>query len=364
MKLIGYILKRFIPLFLGSILFFSMVLLLVDLLMNLWSFISNQIPAKTVLYLMALYLPKTIWYAAPLGILFATSYTLSDFYTHNELTAIFASGVSLIKFTYPLLIFSLMLSFAMVLFEDKVVVPTYSKKTELQTSILNKEKSKNNDNIVILGDFGNIVYKADFYDDSVQRLYTLFLVFRNSEDKSLGAIIKADSAQWRKNSEDSEDGSWKLSNPIQYSYKNGELKIEAVDSKWTSRLTEPPETFRNNTINVETVSIKESKEYIEHLQRAGLPFAESLSLYYKKFSFSFIIFIVVFLSIALSGKTRKNVLLTSLASCISAAVLFYVTQMITMLLAKFGFISPFSGAWSPVFLFIILSTILLRFART
>ena len=75
-------------------------------------------------------------------------------------------------------------------------------------------------------------------------------------------------------------------------------------------------------------------------------------------------FIVVFLSIGLSGKSRKNVLLISLSLSVSAAVLFYVLQMITMLLSKFGYISPFMGAWFPVFLFIVISIVLLHYART
>ena len=129
-------------------------------------------------------------------------------------------------------------------------------------------------------------------------------------------------------------------------------------------LTEPPETFRNNTIDVETVSAAEARAYIARLRRAGLPVAEATSQYYKKFSFPLIVFIVVFLSIGLSGKTRKNVLLISLVLCIMAAVLFYVSQMVTMLLARFGYVSPFVGAWFPVVLFIAISIALLRFART
>ena len=58
-------------------------------------------------------------------------------------------------------------------------------------------------------------------------------------------------------------------------------------------------------------------------------FIKELSEYYKKFAFPLIVFIVVFLSIGLTGKTKKNVLLISLASCITASVLFYVTMMVT-----------------------------------
>ena len=86
--------------------------------------------------------------------------------------------------------------------------------------------------------------------------------------------------------------------------------------------------------------------------------------YYKKYSFPFIVFLVVFVSIGLTGKTKKNVLLVSLASCIGASVLFYVMMMITMVLAKHGYISPFMGAWFPVFFFIVGSLVLLKYSRT
>ncbi|MBR4463693.1 MAG: LptF/LptG family permease [Treponema sp.] len=356
MKLMQYLFRRFIPLFLGALMFFAMVLVLVDLLMNLWNYISNQVPGATVGRILLMYIPKCVWYATPLAILFAVSYTLSDFYANNELVAVFASGVPLIRFTAPLLVLSFLLSIGLFFFDDRLVVPTYAIKTSLQEKSLNKEKSLNNDRIVVISDEGNIVYKADYYDDSSKRLYTVIIIVRN-EDKTLAAIIRADSAVFQ-------NDHWNLSGGTQYSFKDGTMTQGNPDREIIVRLTEEPTTFQNNTVSVETVSAREAKQYIEHLQKAGLPFSEELSLYYKKFAFPFVLFIVVFLSIGLSGKTRKNVLLVSLAACISAAVLFYVSQMITMLLAKFQYITPFMGAWFPVFLFVAISIVLLKYART
>lgn len=358
MKLTAYLFKLFIPVFAGAILFFALVLNLVDLLMNLWLYLQNEVPAAVILKVILLYIPKTVWYATPLAILFACSYTLSNLYARNELTAVFASGVSLFHFTFPLLVFSFLMSFAMFTFEDKLVVPTYSKKVEMQHTLFKQEKSLNNNNIVVLAESGGVIYKADLFDNSQQRLYNVYLIFR-TEDKKLQSFVHADSAVWDENAK-----KWKLQSAVQYEYRDGTLVSGSVSSEYQNRLTEPVQTFRNNTVSVEEVNAREAKEYVNHLKRAGLPYGEELSLYYKKFAFPFILFIVVFLSIGLSGKTQKNVMLTSLAFSISAAVLFYVTQMVTMLLAKFGFITPFMGAWFPVFVFVILSVVLLRYART
>ncbi len=356
MRFVLYLVRRFIPIFLGALGFFSLVLLLVDLLMNLWSFISQQVPFVQIMYVMVLYIPKTLSFSLPLSILFAVSYVLSDFYAKNELTAVFASGVSLLRFTLPLLVFSLLLSFGLFVFEDRIVVPTYEKKVTLQNKLLNTGESLDNDRIVVIANGGRIVYKVDFYDNADQTLKNMYVIFRN-QDASLHAIIRAGKAVWSGNS-------WVLDDAVQYSPHDHSLDLTDVSQDLVAMLNEPPETFRNNTVSVETVSVQEARAYIAHLRRAGLPVAEPLSEYYKKFSFPFVVFIVVFLSVGLSGKTRKNVLLISLVLCIGAAVLFYVTQMVTMLLAKFGYLSPLAGAWFPVVMFVFISGVLLKFART
>lgn len=357
MTFVLYLYRRFFPVFIGALSFFAMVLILVDLLMNLWQYISNGVSLSQILRVLLLYFPKTLSFALPLAILFAASYVLSDLYAKNELTVIFASGVSLFQFTLPLLVIALLLSYVLFIFEDKIVVPSYAEKTRLQNKLLGQSKSLDNNNIVIIADEGRIVYKAEFYDETQQSLKQPVIVFRNT-DTSLKAVICGDEARWN-------GSNWELSNAVQYIvYKKTVCFSSVPHIKLVQTLSEPPETFRNNTVSVEEVNIKEARTYIDHLRRAGLPSAEARSQYYKKYSFPFIVFIVVFLSVGLSGKSRKNVLLVSLISSISAAVLFYVSQMVTMLLAQFGYVSPIIGAWAPIILFIFLSILLLRFART
>lgn len=358
MKLVAYLFRRFIPIFLGSLGFFSLVLILVDLLMNLTNYLQNEATAIQVAQVMLLYFPKTCWYAMPLGVLFAVAYTLSDLYASNELTAIFSSGVSLLHFTFPLLVFSVLMSVGLYLFENYLVVPTYAKKTALQGQLLKEQKSLNKNNIVVISDNGKIIYKAKFYENNQKRLTDLYLVYRD-DNKQLDSIIHADSAIWMESL-----NRWSLMNGIQYKYNDNTIKAIVPEKELTDRLEESYETFQNNVVNIAEVDSHAAKIYINHLRRTGLPYNEALAEYYKKFAFPAIVFIVVFLSIGLSGKSRKNVLLISLSLSVGAAVLFYVLQMITMLLSKFGYISPFMGAWFPVFLFIVISIVLLHYART
>ena len=360
MKLVIYLFKKVIPLFLGAAFFFALVLNLVDLFMNISTYLQNNCPVKDILTVMLYYVPKTIWYAVPVAVLFSTSYALSDMYAANEIQALLASGVSLFRFTVPLLIVSFMMAIGLFAFENKFVVQTYDKKTALQERLLDKAKSENNTNVIVLSDNGKIIYKAARYIENKKRLRTCTFVFRD-EEKNLQAVIYCNQAQWNP-----ERMIWELEDAVQYEPVPGAgtLRLTKVSEAWTSQLTESYEIFRKTNVDVQSVTASEAKVYINHLKKAGLPYNEELSEYYKKYAFPFIVFIVVFLSIGLTGKTRKNVLLISLASCISASVLFYVSMMVTMVLAKHGYISAFSGAWSPVIFFTIISIVLLRFART
>ena len=111
MKLAIYISKLFLPVFAVSVLVFSFVLEIVDLMMNIWKYIYNAVPVQTILLILLNNLPRTISWAVPLSVLFASCFMLSNLYSKNELTAIFASGVSLIRFTLPLIVFSLIFAF-------------------------------------------------------------------------------------------------------------------------------------------------------------------------------------------------------------------------------------------------------------
>ena len=360
MKLVGYLLKKIIPLFIGAVLFFALVLNLVDLFMNLTTYLQNGSSWYDIGFVMLNYIPKTVWYAVPVAILFSTSYSLSNMYANNELEALFASGVSLFKFTFPALLFSFILSFALFAFENAVVVQTYEKKIKFQNQLLQKFETENNDNVIVISDNGKIIYNAARYYEDTKRLQNIYIVLRD-ENKKLLAIVYSDLGVW-----DFEKKHWRLQNAIEYvrDQESGRFITRAFDQEYEEKLTESYEIFRKNIVDVQSVSAKEAKIYIDHLRRAGLPFGQQLSEYYKKYAFPFIVFIVVFLSIGLTGKTKKNVLLISLASCISATVLFYVIHMVTMIFAKHGYISPFAGAWSPVILFTIASIILLKYSRT
>jgi lipopolysaccharide export system permease protein len=350
-----YLLTQFLPVCAVALLFFVILLELGDLFANMWKYLSNDVPVSQMLRIFWYYFPKCVSFSMPLAVLFASSYTMGTLYSRNELTSIFASGYPLARFVAPLLVFGLVLSFFMFQFEDKVVIHYLSAKNSLNRILLKQEESLSNTNIVILSNAGKIVYTADYYQDADKKLYTLLIVVRNN-DGGIDFILQSPSAAWN-------GSEWIPDDPVLYVCQpDGSV---ATSKKFESGLlTEPPETFKKNIISVDELTAAEAKRFIESTRKAGLPFAEQLSNYYKRFSFPLTIFIVLFFSLSLGGRYRKNILLMSLLVSLSVAVLFYVTQMVSMLIAKWEYISPLAGAWFPVLLFIFGGLAVLRHART
>ncbi len=352
-RLQRYLFRNFMPVCAVALLFFILILELVDLFANLWRYLANEAPLADVCRVMLFYAPKCLSWSLPVAVLFAASYTIGSMYARNELTAVFSSGYPLFALTFPLLAFGMLLSFGLFFFEDRVVIHSLVKKNELTRILTRSDTSLSNANIVVTDESRRTVYTAEYYRDSDQTLYNVFVVVRDDRG-SVQASVRSPSASWN-------GAAWNLTDPQVLIRRDGILVPGSADC---FSFSEPPDLFRRNITSMDELPVAEAGSHIETLRRAGQPYAEDLADYYRRFSFPLTVFIVLFFSVSLAGRFKKNVLLMSLLLSLSVAVSYYVLQMVTMLLAKWEYISPFAGAWLPVAVFAAASTGILKTART
>ena len=350
-----YLIRLFFPVFVITILFFILLLQLGDLFLNLPQYLQNQARFITLLRVMYLYFPKCVSFAMPLSVLFASSYTMGNMYAKNELTSIFASGMPLAVLVAPLVLCGFLLSIGMFYFEDRILIHFQRQKIALVNSILEPQQNLNSSDLVILSDSGKIVYFADYYDDTQKELNNILIVVR-TESGDISTVIKGESAYWQIDH-------WEVTDKAVYTFtgENGVLYQDSIDEKLFS---EPPETFQRNITSIDEMTIAQAKLFIDNLKKMGLPYHEYLSQYYRRFSFPFTTFIVLFFSVSIGGRFKKNILLMSLLFSLALAILYYVTEMMTMLFAKWEYISPLAGAFLPLLIFTVLSVAMLKIART
>jgi lipopolysaccharide export system permease protein len=239
-------------------------------------------------------------------------------------------------------------------FEEKVVIPTYKIKTAMTRTLKGQQTQENNTDVVIKTLGGNRVYSVDFYDYENLVLNGVSVIEKDENGNFLQQI-RAPSARWY-------EGHWVFSNAVIYSWQDGLVGVNNLMP--SNAYNENPELFRRSAVNPAELSAKDAAALAEDLQASGLPYTEALADVYHRYSFSTVSFIVVILSISLGSHFRKNILMMSLLVSILSAVLFYIVEMITMMLGRMGTISPFLGAWLPVFLFVIVGVILIRHSKT
>ena len=294
----------------------------------------------------------------PFPFSFSVTYTLGNYFANNELIAILNSGISLFRLSLPVLVLGLAVSLGSFLFDQYVVIDTYRLKNELTSELTGSGVNYNNSQVTIMTDGGERIYHALFYNDSSREL-SRPMVLEREEGGRLVRRIEADRAQW-------DGGQWKFLNVRIYGDFTREKGPElAVMNEFTDPvLNEPPETFRRDLRNVEEMTLNDAREWINSQIKAGLPYKESLTDYYRRYSFALTSFIVTLISCALGSRFKKNILLMSLLSSLGLSVVYYILQMITALMATYGTVSPLMGAWLGFILFLLGGIILFRHAPT
>jgi len=350
-----YLVKQFIPVFLIAVSMFVLLLTLIDLFMNLARYLSNEVSPGDIFRVCVLYLPKSFSYALPVSLLFAAAYTLGELFARNELTSVFASGIPFSRFSLALLVIGLAASIFAFFFEDTLVIPTLRMKNELSRVLLRQQRSEFQSDIVVKAKGGQLIYAVDYFDTESQSMYGVSIIHQD-ENGGFVSLIRAQRGSWK-------GEYWEFINPVIYEWADdGFMRYRIFENNDEYR--EEPDTFRRNLVNVEELRFLDAGYLVQDLRIAGLPFTEALADYHHRLSFAAVSFVVIILSIPMGGRFRKNILLMSLLSSLLSAVVFYVIEMITMMMARLGYIPPLIGAWFPVLFFIVLGVLLLRTAKT
>lgn len=352
------LLRQSIPIFLVALAFFVLLLQLIDVFGSIWRYIAHDVGWRDVAWIALLYMPKCISFALPVSFLFSISFTLGLLYANNELFAIFGSGVSLHRLVAPFLVLGVLLSAGAFFFEDAVVILTYQMKNQAYSLAVKQVTSLSQSNVTVTSPDQRVIYVADYYNDAQQRLTAVTVIVRD-EHMSFQQRVDAQWAEWKENR-------WRLMECRTFTWDPvGRLLTDEKRAVFDSPLlSEPPDTFRRLARNVDQMDRAESQRYVALIRRAGLPYREALTDYYRKYSFACTPLIVAFLASSLGSSFKKNILLMSLLSALVISVAFYVAQMVAAILSKNGFIPPMAGAWSPFTLFLALGFMLFRTART
>ena len=146
---------------------------------------------ETILYF--LYdVPLISVYLVPTATLFSIIYTLGQLNTKNELIAYYNSGTPVIKTLIPIIIFTAIISFLYVGFEDSFIYKNHIKHITLHEKLRNYNRVYDRDkfNITLFGR-DNKIYFAQNFKPKTGSLHEVQILYIDKKGQEIKKLISA-----------------------------------------------------------------------------------------------------------------------------------------------------------------------------
>lgn len=352
MKLIQrYILRGFVPPLIWCLITFASLFIIIDLFSHLDEMLKDAVPLKTMFDYYISFVPIIFVQATPMATLIACMYALGDLNKNHEITAIKASGVSLMDALFPLFYMGFILTIAIYAVNDRYVPSANLTTNTIKEEKLEKDKSKAASayiNVAVSGR-NNRIYYAKSFDPKYNKLYNLIILEHDKNDLLLDKIT-SEEASW------SENSGWMGKKNVKYNFDSkGAVKGDPAPHKeMRLPIEERPHEFLAERMQPDFMNYKELKRYIRRLSGGNARLLRKFRVdLYHKASFPFVSFIVVLLAIPFSlTQSRRGGAMMGMAVGIFLGVLYYFVMAISIALGKGGFFPPLLAAWITNILFL------------
>ncbi|NLB55678.1 MAG: YjgP/YjgQ family permease [Lentisphaerae bacterium] len=242
-----YILKQyFIPLIFCFVTF-MMIFVIFDLFVNLGDFIEKKISFMLIAKYYSFAMPGMLLLITPISLLLAMLYVMYQFSRHNELIAMWSSGISMYRIVTPFVALGLIASLTLTAVNETVTpqtsmwVANFFTTQGKSASVLYELSYKNR--------IDNREWTVDKFDRKSNVMYDI-TIKQNSDQKKAFEVFKVEKAEWC-------DGILLLSG-VKWTKHNGDQISESVKKPWIEMLdwSETPSDFSQHNNLFPNVTFK------------------------------------------------------------------------------------------------------------
>ena len=347
MKIIHrYILSRFIVSLFFAMLFFLTIVICVDLVGNLATFIDKQVPLNIVGIYYIYYIPYILnTLGLPMAMLLASMFSIGLLAKHNEIIAIRTVGVSNYKILSSIIISSFIISCLALLFSETVVPKASQAKSAIEDEYIKKQRTyKTYRNILVRDAIGRRIFIAMF---SANTNIANRVTVQTFDEERIVERLDIKSMQWK-------DGQWQLKSGYKRTFANGFETAVLLPDTTDPYFNFTPEQLTESQTKPENMSYLQLNKFIADVERNGgdsKKWAVSLNF---KLSLPFSNFILVLFGAPLAaGKRRSGAIFGLILSALIFLIYFGMMRFVQTL-GELGQIDPLSSAWitNAVFLMV------------
>ncbi len=271
---------------------------------------------------------------------------------NNEIIALKASGMSIVRISFPVICASLILTIA-VFFVSELIVPyTSTRSQNIWISEVKKNKHKRlygRSHIWYKGK--DSIYWIRYFDDKKMIMHgPVFYFFDNSFH--LLKRIQAKNAVWS-------DKGWILNQvTVQTLMANGNYDMKTF-AKIRGNIPETPKSFLRSVIRPEEMSYWQLKKFADSIQKEGYSATRYLVDMNIKLAFPVVCLIMTLIGIPLALGINKGGTPLSVTIGIGASFLYLITLGSSRALGIMGAIPVWLSAWMANIFFFLLAIYLI-----
>ena len=332
-----YILKQYLRILAFGIFAFVAIFITVDVFEKIDNFLDHDAKLKDIAIYYVYSAPYILTYIIPVSLLLATVFAMGMMSRRNELTALIASGVSLVRIATPIFVTAFLVSIGSTYFNDEVVAHANRKGDEIMRYRIERNTPPPpgiKHNFHFLGAHG-FVYLARNYNHENHALYDV--VIQQFDGNSLIRRLDARRAHWK-------DGLWTLTDGVERVFDKDLETVRPFDKLEMPEIEETPEEFGKKEIDQDNMTYGELLDYINRVRRSGGNVRRYLVDLYFKLSFPLAGSIFVLFGVAFASGKRKPSIATGFGVTLLVSFLYYGVLRVGQTLGHNGIMPPLLAA--------------------
>jgi LPS export ABC transporter permease LptF/LPS export ABC transporter permease LptG len=348
MILDDYVLRDFFVYLVMVLGTFLMLLLIFTLFELLGDILRNQISPLVVGEYLLNVSPYFLYNIAPLSMLLAVLITFGLMQRSNEITALKATGISIYRIIFPILLAACLLAGGLFVF-DQFYLPYANKRQDALRNLIKGKPPQtylNPDRKWIFGPHSNIYY-YQFFDSDRDQFGNLSVFQFDPATLQLIHRIYAERAHWEERLQRwvCEQG-WErdLSGSAIQNYRTFDVSTFAA-------VSEPPTYFKKEVKQSSEMNYEELRRYIHDLQQSGFDVVRLRVQLHKKFAFPMITLVMAVLAIPFSLSAGRRGAIAGVAVAVGIAVIYTVVSNLFEAMGNVSQLPPVLAAWSPDLIF-------------
>jgi LPS export ABC transporter permease LptF/LPS export ABC transporter permease LptG len=342
-----YVLRRFLY-------YFAVIMGAFILLFETFTFFEllddiarHHAPFLVVVNYFRFLIPYLLYQLSPLGALVAVLVTLGVLSKNNEIVAFKASGISLYRIAWPLLMAGVLLAGVLLIMDDTYLPYANQRQDALRNQIQGRPaQTYTRPQRWIFGE-NTKIYNYDFFDPAQKLFGGLNVIELDPATFAMRRRVYATRARWLDTQK-----LWVLESGWVRDFAGGAVvRFEPFKVTTLAELVEPPSYFHREVIQAFQMSWRDLRRYIAGLQRAGFDVSSLTVQWHKKLAYPLIAPISMMLAIPFALLVGSRGAVGGVALGVGIGIVYWAIAALLEAMGGIGQLPPLLSAWSPDLIF-------------